>query len=296
MPRDMPEPVMPMGALDLNVIDEAYGDYADLYSDVLKVDSRATPEQVQLAYFDRRSELFTLLAKLDSRPQDDKTLQQRIDAERKMDSVVLAVRILGDPEQRLEYDHIRKNRLYQRSLELNPSSSGEGEYVKVKSSKSTKDKHKKEKRTKKQLQEHYHLLQKQQQKQKQKQRKEEKIDLLNQSLATQDTEHDLTDEEGTRVDARSMSMSMDTYDTRQDDGDMTLYTLTDPKVDDPHDPSFLSCLTNSRIIRKISAEISGACEDTLVSVDQVFHAFTLSDKDIKAVTKRIAKAQRQLDG
>ena len=57
----------------------------------------------------------------------------------------------------------------------------------------------------------------------------------------------------------------------------------------------LSCITNSRVLRNISDELSGACEDTLMSVDQVFNAFTLTDKDIRAVTKRIDRAKRQLD-
>ena len=57
----------------------------------------------------------------------------------------------------------------------------------------------------------------------------------------------------------------------------------------------LSCITNSRILRNISDEISGACEDALVSVDQVFNAFTLTDKDIRAVTRRIDKAKQQFD-
>ena len=150
MPREMPEPTATMGSsLDLNVIDEAFGEYADLYSDVLRVDALATPEQIQLAYFDRRSELFTLLAKLDSKPQDKSTLRQRMDAERKMDSVVLAVRLLGSPEQRHAYDRLRKERLFRQQrvdgLEVNPASSGEGEYVKVKKDK--KDRRKKEKKS-----------------------------------------------------------------------------------------------------------------------------------------------------
>lgn len=322
MAREMPEPtttaMSSTTSLDLNVIDEAFGEFADLYTDVLRVKSTSTPEQVQLAYFDRRSELFTLLAKLDSRAQDDSTLRQRIEAERRMDSVVLAVRILGDPQQRLRYDRLRKDRLYHRQradhLEVNPASSGEGEFVKVK-------KEKKEKRRKPEK-----VKPTKQVKPKPKPKPKpttfktatkppKPVNVskgtttsptttsptsLNQSIATQDTEHDLTDEEGgpsvSRDLSMSMSMTLDTYDTRQDDGDMTMYTLTDPKLDDLDDTGYLSCITNSRIVRKISNEISGACEDTLVSVDQVFNAFTLTDKDIKAVTRRIHKAKRQLDG
>jgi len=55
------------------------------------------------------------------------------------------------------------------------------------------------------------------------------------------------------------------------------------------------CISGSRALKSISNEISGACEDTLVSVDQVFNAFTLTDKDIKAVKKKIDRAKKQLD-
>lgn len=69
--------------------------------------SSATAEQLQMAYFDRRSELFALLASIDSeQEQDDITASHRFHAERKMDAVVMAVRILGDPELRQEYDNV----------------------------------------------------------------------------------------------------------------------------------------------------------------------------------------------
>jgi len=55
------------------------------------------------------------------------------------------------------------------------------------------------------------------------------------------------------------------------------------------------CISGSNAFRRIAIEVSDACEDTLVSVDQVFNAFTLTDKDIKAVKKKIDKAKRQLD-
>ena len=55
------------------------------------------------------------------------------------------------------------------------------------------------------------------------------------------------------------------------------------------------CITGTKTFRNISDEVSGACEDTLISVDQVFNAFTLTDKDIKAVTKKIHKAKMQLE-
>jgi len=94
-------------APNLEVIYAAYGELADLYKDVLQVKPSATAEQIQMAYFDRRSELFALLASIDSEEeQDDITASHRFHAERKMDAVVMAVRILGDEQLRQEYDNV----------------------------------------------------------------------------------------------------------------------------------------------------------------------------------------------
>ena len=94
-------------APNLEIIYQAFGEHSDLYKDVLQVKSSATAEQIQMAYFDRRSELFALLASIDSEEeQDDITASHRFHAERKMDAVVMAVRILGDPQLRQEYDNV----------------------------------------------------------------------------------------------------------------------------------------------------------------------------------------------
>jgi hypothetical protein len=105
-------------ALDLQVIDDTFGKNADLYEDVLRVPTTATQEEIQLAYFDRRSELFTLLAKIDAAmkgPQSESSSsmadQRRYKAEKQMDSVVFAVRILADPTLRISYDEIRPDRV-----------------------------------------------------------------------------------------------------------------------------------------------------------------------------------------
>ena len=58
--------------------------------------------------------------------------------------------------------------------------------------------------------------------------------------------------------------------------------------------SALSELTG-RMVENVTEEISGSCEDTLVSVDQVMRAFALSSRDIDAVTRRIDKARRQYE-
>ena len=89
-------------------------------------------------------------------------------------------------------------------------------------------------------------------------------------------------------------------ESRQEDDTLaaeTMDTLSTVEKEEMEEKSsgVFSCLSGNRILRKMSDEISGAFEDTLVSVDQVFNAFTLTDKDIKAVTKKIHKAKKQLD-
>lgn len=111
-------------APNLEVIYQAFGEHADLYEDVLQVKASATAEQIQMAYFDRRSELFALLASIDSEEeQDDITASHRFHAERKMDAVVMAVRILGDPQLRQEYDNVLMLR-YAKKQPKEPPSSG----------------------------------------------------------------------------------------------------------------------------------------------------------------------------
>ena len=95
----------------MSVIDEAYGPHCDLYRDVLGVHSNATPEQMQHAYFHRRNELFQLLNSMEQDEQDSITDSHRFHAERKLDAVVTAMRILGDPELRIQYDDMRHERM-----------------------------------------------------------------------------------------------------------------------------------------------------------------------------------------
>jgi curved DNA-binding protein CbpA len=100
------------GTPNLFVIDEAFGPSADLYLDVLGVQPNASNGQIQHSYFDRREELFRLLNDIDEdQEQDSIATSHRFHAERKLDAVVVAMRILGDPELRVEYDDMRFERL-----------------------------------------------------------------------------------------------------------------------------------------------------------------------------------------
>jgi hypothetical protein len=321
----------PADGLTLTVVDQAYGDFADLYSNVLRVSVVATHEQIQLAYFDRRSELFTLLAKIDAKPQDEHTTSERFLSERRMDSVVLAVRILGDPQQRLRYDRMRQERLLNRRRaehgqlpghEANDRvTSGLDSVVEDEHNQRLKVKrrllHKKEKSSGRRQPEEQevkpqHRAEKDKRKKKsakeKKKRKEDPADvklddqvLTNGSDDTQDTDH-LTDDDSLRDEGNRTVGRTDTDERDQDERDQDdpapgcLTGACNPATqEDGGQSGMMSCFSNSRIIKTISDEISGACEDTMVSVDQVFNAFTLTDKDIRAVTKRIDKAKKQLD-
>lgn len=281
--------------MDLTVVDKAFGDFADLYSDVLRVIVAATHEQIQLAYFDRRSELFTLLAKLDAKSQDERTAKARRQAERRMDSVVLAVRILGDPDTRAKYDEARQGRLLNRRRAK--QAQFDGAY-----SDSHKPGFKEETQSSSERQRSSRRKEGTVETEGSKRVREERPDDLNETINTQD----LTDEETDRDNDRSF-LSSETDEYRQDDttigsgtigtatiGDATLDTYTVMSMEDGKDDSSIFC-GGSRIVRNITNEISGAFEDTVTSFDQVFNAFTLTDKDIRAVSKRIDKAKRQLD-
>ena len=299
--------------LDLTVVDKAYGDFADLYSDVLRISVVATHEQIQLAYFDRRSELFTLLAKIDSNPQDERTATERFQAERRMDSVVLAVRVLGDHDQRLQYDRMRQQRLLNRRRAEHGQLPGHEPTVSGLDSVHEEEKPQRKSKTQRERSaEPSNKNKKKHPKKVKKQRSHEEEEpaviaplsseledegediLLNRSNETQETGN-LTDESDRGE--RSL-FSADTDEMRQDDNNTcgsTCYSVTSKHDDKKKGSGVLSCFSNSRILSNISDEISGACEDTLVSVDQVFNAFTLTDRDIRAVTKRIDKAKKQLD-
>ena len=443
--------------LDLKLIDESYGSNADLYEDVLRVPTTATQDEIQLAYFDRRSELFTLLAKIDAAargPRSESTSnaeQQRYLAERKMDSVVFAVRILADPVLRKAYNGIRQERTgiplttmgytimppqstsTSNFPSISPSNSAGSESstksngrrkkyntdvqqptpravtppetppIATASSSASESKNwiqstfsssifssissshskteddgedeernpRKSKRRSKQNQvsstsnrdreaepaqdqylesvgdkEKKSIWGRKKRKKKKQSRDELDGTILDDTMETAATDTSMTDNDEsihrnrTRdIDSRPIlsmksSTSNNDYrvypydsvrgdrteietvgddDTRRDDDTRTYLGADDGATfdtyatdtvlsDDFHNKAvcggedgMFGCISGSRTFQKIATEVSGACEDTLVSVDQVFNAFTLTDKDIKAVKKKIDKVKRQLD-
>eukprot|EP00980_Cylindrotheca_fusiformis_P021900 scaffold8740_cov113-Cylindrotheca_fusiformis.AAC.8 len=281
--------------MDLTVVDEAFGEFADLYSDVLRVSVTATPEQIQLAYFDRRSELFTLLAKIDAKSHDERAGKARRKAEKRMDSVMLAVRILGDPETRAIYDNLRQKRLLNNRRAKQAHFDGTDIEQRIPVFEADYRSWKERKRSTRRK------VQFPRKERSRADRQERNVD-LDETINT----YEMTDEDTDREPSLSI-MSMETDEDRQDDttigsgtigtttlGETTLDTYTVMSTDDSTADANLFC-GGSRIVRKISREISGAFEDTVTSFDQVINAFTLTDKDIRAVSKRIDKAKRQLE-
>jgi curved DNA-binding protein CbpA len=313
--------------LDLKVIDVAFGRHSDLYEDVLEVAPSATQEEIQLAYFDRRSELFTLLAKIDSMPQSENMANQRYKAERKMDSVVLAVRVLGDPTLRAFYDNIRLDRIHEPAVlddgnsdiydssALEETESVEVEMDSLPQVSASTDRFPHRESRKKirppKIETDRTLSTKSKN---QKKKRHHNHDTNDGGGLTKSTSKD-TESTDVMSDADDNVISPPTnqrkirnliednlsiaMESRQEDDTLageTLDTLsTLEKEDEQKSSGVFACFSGSRMLRKVSDEISGAFEDTLVSVDQVFNAFTLTEKDIKAVTKKIHKAKRQLD-
>mmetsp|Transcript_20359 Transcript_20359/g.26255 ORF Transcript_20359/g.26255 Transcript_20359/m.26255 type:complete len:342 (-) Transcript_20359:118-1143(-) len=119
---------MPSSGLNLLSVNEAFGEKADIYTDVLGIKPTATTDQIQQAYFTRRDELFRTLAKMDQRGVEPNS-QKRYQVERQMDGVVMALRVLGDVDARMKYDSIRAARITGRvpSLSRSPGFPGDEE-------------------------------------------------------------------------------------------------------------------------------------------------------------------------
>ena len=358
--------------LDLRLIDETYGKRADLYRDVLKVPKTATADEIQLAYFDRRSELFALLGKIDKKSRTANADQQRYMAEKKMDSVVFALRILSEPSLRKAYNKARTERtgiasqpnskkslknqqhLRQDSLDkfLVQTSFSDSIFANLSSRSDLDEDRNPRKSTRRQKQQPSSAPNREEPvkekrsifgRRKRNKKKKQSKDALNDSHDTNLTDTSMTDNEDERntiTDASSIFVGMEpgtdpefrrrgddetrtrfddetltyrddetrTYlddDTRtyRDDETRTFFsdgdTMVSEMVQHRDGPwatdGVFGCISGSRVFRKLVTEVSDACEDTLISVDQVFNAFTLTDKDIKAVTKKIERVKMQLD-
>lgn len=296
---------MPSDIYDLDIIDQAYGLDADLYTDVLRVDYLASDAEIQSAFFDRRSEIFTVLSKLnrdndDSDMDDDEiALSQRRFAERRMDAVVMAFRVLKDPELRGIYEEDRDVRVSRRmnvaSKERRPADEDETSsprgVLSFDDSVRTAPFDEKKSRSKKK-----------------KKQREVKIKVESPPRVSR-TRGGMTKKGSSRV---SVNSSRDTEVTVQEttSGDETDVKAAISGTDDERrnasdvedfvetprkkPEGVLAKIQESTIVKSISDEIHGAYLDTYSAFDQVFNAFTLQDAEIDAVCGRIKKAKGQL--
>lgn len=246
----------------LAAVDEAFGSHSDLYKDVLGVKSNASPEQIQRAYFDRRNELLQLLADMAEEEQDSITASHRFHAERKMAAVVLAMRILGEPELRLEYDDLRAERLLGRQ---SPVRSPEMSVNQRKSALRPEQRY---------------------------QSFPPKVELPRDKRTNRVTPESSVREK--RVERREGLDSATLESTLDYDGlDMT----DEGTVLSEGSTMSEGTLTTVKkgFVDRVKDEVLGALDDTTTSFHQVFHVFTLQDEDIRAVTGRISKAKRQME-
>jgi hypothetical protein len=278
------------GGINLQSIDQAYGRSADLYKDVLGVKANATPEQIQKAYFSRRNELLALLKGMEHDDQDSITASHHFHAKRKMQAVQATVRldigtvletagllasdsdshfisrryqmrILGDPELRLHYDDIRHERLDGASRKKHKKQSANRARSSTRHGSPTEPA--------------------KTQKASKKQRLVSPENQVSRPPATY--KYKMEDDDDTRNECSTVDQ---TYDE-----DQTIVSEATNRTEGTlmvHQPGVRG------VIGRMKDEVIGAVEDTMTSFAQVLNVFTLQDEDIKAVTKRIDKATRQM--
>lgn len=293
---------IPSECFNLQVIDQAYGPCADLYVDVLRVSYMASDKEIQAAFFDRRSEIFAILSKLscdDDSENDEIALSQRRFAERRMDAVVMAFRVLKGPESRKAYEKERERRIASRlasastSISASPApeqkSSPEGvdEFdcpVHIEdaisrnrmspvggASVSVETLAKEHRKTRPVVSPRTTP-------------KSRELVHRNDDSMGRDLSHGSTDESGgehrdERSDRETSSHHNDVGRARR--RRKRLEGVIEKK-------------SESSLVRTIADEVHGAYLDTMTAFDQVFNAFTLQEDDILAVCGRIEIAKKQL--
>lgn len=236
----------------------AYGKHCDLYADVLRVSSKASPQKIQEAYFARRKHLFQVLSRIEEADVKTKSTEmKRKRAEKQMDAVVSAVRILGDAELRSKYNEEkkRKKRKSPKSTdslpELNDTTNStvtdyelsEPEEISPRRKPSPRKARARPKRKQQPMKSPSHV-----------------VDDNDSAGSTS-----YLSEEGTFL----------TYDYEEEE-----------EVELPKRPE--------GVVDRVRMEFLGALDDTSRSFEQVFNAFTLSEDDIDAVVRRIDKAKTQI--
>ena len=240
-------------AMDLYAIDAAYGPQADLYRDVLGVRSNASAEQLQQAFWDQRRLLFGQLP--DPR------------AERQMDALVLAARILS--QQREDYDDVRMERMGKAVLGNSYSTESTAMSSTARADRMVAELHKKRKQKRRGLF-----------RRKVESRQDSPIQAVN--ISIEDQPPSLKREQAAVDDTVDEGTVEDTIDggTTIDEGTVLSEETT---------------IVPRKGMERLRDEMCGAMEDTASSLEQIFNVFTLQKEDIQAVMARIDKAKRQMD-
>jgi hypothetical protein len=290
---------------DLRVVDKAYGPHADLYVDVLRVSYMASDEEIQSAFFDRRSELFTILSKLtfdENSDNDEIALSQRKFAEKRMDAVVMAFRILQNPESRRRYEKERERRVSGRlaaevssiskslSQDINPSPrdvQSVNNWSRVAPVDAT-------------------ILKTKQTQKKLSNESKRRTGIDSESKPMYPEERRSNDSQGREFRSSSETPCIESSEQS------TIESSDKDQVEDRSDKEtsnspetrkirkrrrkkpegVIERINELSIVRTIVDEVHGAYVDTLTAFDQVFNAFTLQEEDIHAVCGKIQNAKK----
>ena len=289
---------------DLEVVDKAYGPYADLYVDVLRVSYLASDSEIQSAFFERRSEIFTVLSKLNyknSLENDEIALSQRRFAERRMDAVVMAFRVLKGPESRKAYEKERERRIAKRRAvspkvdsSLSPTMS-QDQMLSPKAVQSFDDlirpvpfnETSSGRRLIAELSENERVELSPRTLRKSRATPRSTLRRTTVSVHVLDTEQKQISSDDSCEDGREERSDRETSSHHEDEEEIV------PRRRRKNE-GVLEKISESPLVRTIAEEVHGVYLDTITAFDQVFNAFTLQEEEINAVCGRIEIAKRQL--
>lgn len=276
--------------MDLSVVDAAYGEDADLYVDVLRVSCLASPEEIQVAFFDRRSELFGILSKLaqSSEEEDEISLSQRRFAERRMDAVVLAFRVLKDARLRQHYHKVRQERLTRRAEAQRSSNNA------VNSSRSEPSFKPTAVRPRSNRTEPSTPRGRQPASPPKPVRKAMAEPAPRQKPKGRSYVADSSDGETyfTLDTANTSQISTDDETLEETEDDESIISRDLRRRSGNIKGGILSVIAENRFVCQCVDEVQGTVSDSCSAFDQVFNVFTLREQDINAVCGRIEKAKK----
>eukprot|EP00546_Thalassionema_frauenfeldii_P014596 CAMPEP_0178930066 /NCGR_PEP_ID=MMETSP0786-20121207/21004_1 /TAXON_ID=186022 /ORGANISM="Thalassionema frauenfeldii, Strain CCMP 1798" /LENGTH=272 /DNA_ID=CAMNT_0020606503 /DNA_START=76 /DNA_END=891 /DNA_ORIENTATION=- len=267
---------------DLEIVDQAFGPDADLYMDVLRVSYFSSDDEIQSAFFDRRSEIFGILSKLTD-SQDEVSMSQRRLAERRMDAIVMTFRILKDPALRAIYEGERERRIANRPDLIRKSSghntpsmrSPRAVYAFDESVSASYDE--RSKRLERKLMNHS--------------KQESSLSPRSVEISVNQSDSNISPEKSVSasvlsegetefsVEETATSISFQEGDT---EGELSMYEddgyVSANEETPPRPKGILGRIRQSKMVRSIVEECNGACMDTTMAFDQVCNAFTLQER------------------